>query len=383
MNLARLIKGSQVDTVEGLPVLDKKKMEKWLRIEDKIKQGEDSSVSIGYIHEGLNQKKVIIKKSENQNRYEYLVGQRINEFIEKLPYFRRTYAIFLVPEEPNRDYCLYTLQEYVEGESLYRLLRNFNEKKYKLAIYQLLLILMSAQEKFDFCHNDLHDGNIIHQKLAEERELSFEISGKTYKLKADFQLILIDYARSHVRLDIKQLKIIPSMIVELPYERMITGGIPGCFDPLYDCISFMSEVGRRDKLFEFLIGFADENELSIQGDQIWNPYVNAKDAKEYERTLKRRLGVGVEFYPIDNNIYYYPAEVHPLSEIMFQKQLHSAIREYIDKIQTLNDDEDLDLIEKNTKEYCSLLTGYKQYLLDHRSDKSLGRVLEFFQDEYL
>jgi hypothetical protein len=71
-----------------------------------------------------------------------------------------------------------------------------NEKTGASALFQIIMMLLTYQEKFNFTHNDLHTNNIMY-KTTELPYLYYKYKGKTYKVPTYGRIFkLIDFGRS-------------------------------------------------------------------------------------------------------------------------------------------------------------------------------------------
>ena len=62
---------------------------------------------------------------------------------------------------------------------------------------QVACALKFANEKFDFCHNDLHDRNILVQILPQTYEMRLPYKGDYIYINTKFRAVIIDYGFSH------------------------------------------------------------------------------------------------------------------------------------------------------------------------------------------
>jgi len=80
--------------------------------------------------------------------------------------------------------------EYIHGENMSKY--NFDKKNLISILIQIAFALYEAEEKLGFCHNDLHDNNIIISKVEEEN-MSYKYNGEEFLISNHgYKAIIVD-----------------------------------------------------------------------------------------------------------------------------------------------------------------------------------------------
>ena len=160
-------------------------------------------ISCGFIG-----KQIIIKTSNNP--HEIVCGiYGINKIKDKIINFPFNYYGFVKNYNPtigdeianldfsiNKGKCYYNIIEYINGLPFKNF---FNEKLYKyipMLMIQLFSAMNYANEKINFCHNDLHIFNIIIEN-KKDTEIPIYVNNKFEKITSDYILRIIDFEFSY------------------------------------------------------------------------------------------------------------------------------------------------------------------------------------------
>jgi len=153
---------------------------------------------------------------------EYNIGVILNKL--ESPHLMKTIGYFETIDDS------FIVSSYIEGEDfeIFSSKYNFDTGENNLVCYHICLIIQELQEKINFVHYDLHEGNVIIRRETPIR-YDYYFKGKYVSLISPFRIKLIDFARSHV-----------DGIEEGYYDGIISSTItPGIFDPLID-LAFLS-----------------------------------------------------------------------------------------------------------------------------------------------
>lgn len=199
---------------------------------------------------------VIIKENISCNScltYEYLIGKEINNLNRDLPFFAQT--IDLVSHQ-GREYLII---EYIKGIPLEELLKEekINTQQFYTLILFILCVLLMAQERSQFNHNDLHLCNIIVYPLNEPKTYTFAFKeGDTITFTTQFSFKLIDFGASRVG-NMEDI-ISEGTIWEGGLERVSTGIVPSLNDPQGDLMMTLGHLSLTDELIELFNNLAQE-----------------------------------------------------------------------------------------------------------------------------
>jgi serine/threonine protein kinase len=215
------------------------KMNKWLI--DLVSLGVESRQ--GDVYKGMFLgEKVVLKKPKNDFFLEntlkdYFNGIKcVNNLRNECPMFAYTIGILSVdiplkkkrPQNMKSETWLVT--EYIEGKTLkYMLKSNLLSFKDFLDIFtQILIALEIGQEKYKFCHYDLHTDNII----VVESLNSFKCSTFIYdiEVKSRYRPVLIDFGMSSIS---------PEQDIFIGQHRIENNGIFPFLFPGYDAYVFL------------------------------------------------------------------------------------------------------------------------------------------------
>lgn len=192
---------------------------KWINNMKKLNV--DSAQGFVYLSDILkDDQQVIIKTS--QNKYgnenlliEYFIGDyALNNLRHIIPNFVYVYGIFQCPKinpsvKSNKikldNFCKkgkklnnFVIYEKIAGKNLHESLAtgNMTTKTFLKIFIQILIALEIAQQKYGFCHFDLHYDNIL-LRPVENYQYDVNIDNKTYSLKnQEFIATIIDYGLS-------------------------------------------------------------------------------------------------------------------------------------------------------------------------------------------
>lgn len=139
--------------------------------------------------------KLLIKKTNDIDKirditHSYFIGKYcVNPLLKYIDNFSYTYSIFRNENE------MFHIQEYIEGDSLYKWLEHLSLREFVSIFIQICLVLKYTQENTKFVHYDLYPWNIIIKK-TDENILEFKLKDGVYKLKTNYKIYIIDFDRS-------------------------------------------------------------------------------------------------------------------------------------------------------------------------------------------
>lgn len=145
----------------------------------------------------INNIRYVVKEDEKEVlRHEYNVGLIVNTL--KSTHFPNTYSyddrrliIDLMPGVKALDFFSKIYKQKKKED-----ITNYSD--FYAFILELILILCEANEKIDFCHYDLHGGNI----LIQEHELlnkTYYFRNKSHTIISKYHISIIDFGYSHVK----------------------------------------------------------------------------------------------------------------------------------------------------------------------------------------
>lgn len=190
---------------------------KWVQKMEKIDV--KSSESYVYISDILSDIQVIIKIPKklvffNDIIREYFIGiTEINKLRHIVPNFLYTFGAFICPT-PKKDKKLckgknetaFVLYEKIPGKTIEYLLKNnkINFSDYLGMFIQLLIALEVGQKSIDFCHFDLHTGNIMAREINNIHSYIVPLNNKIYTITSEKYIpTIIDFGMTTIRHDDK------------------------------------------------------------------------------------------------------------------------------------------------------------------------------------
>lgn len=158
---------------------------------------------------------IVVKVSKNQDSsllHEYFIGFFLNDLRKSIPNFMYVFGGFICgyPQISNfkvKNLCsnpgqtVYLISEFIKGETLREKIAQKTITKNELFSYtlQVLLSLKIAQERFQYCHYDLHDDNIIIRNIREKKNIEYKsASGNSLWMNTDGIATIIDYGLSSI-----------------------------------------------------------------------------------------------------------------------------------------------------------------------------------------
>ena len=157
-----------------------------------------------------NKNKVIVKITKNLDLFRI---KYISHIVQKIPNFPKVYCVFECNEDESNfntnylninGFCheksdkfkiiLEIMKLYPNKISEYN--NKLNIQQIKPILKQLIFGLMYAFELTGFIHGDLHIENILINKFEEEKELTYIIKHKTFKIKTKEEYIILDFDKS-------------------------------------------------------------------------------------------------------------------------------------------------------------------------------------------
>lgn len=130
--------------------------------------------------------------------HSYFIGKFcINPIINELNNFSYTYSISVQEDKEDKEE-LYHIQEYIQGDSLYKWLENesLNLRDLVTIFIQICFILKKSQELIGFIHYDLYPWNVIVKKLNNKKDFYYSLESGVYKINTNFDIKIIDFERS-------------------------------------------------------------------------------------------------------------------------------------------------------------------------------------------
>ena len=92
------------------------------------------------------------------------------------------------------------IQEFINGKDSYDFMRdNLLFKGYISTLFQIFLALNTAYNIYDYCHYDLHGGNIIYTKLTEQVCIKYKTSKGDVYIKSNVIISIIDHEYTHIK----------------------------------------------------------------------------------------------------------------------------------------------------------------------------------------
>lgn len=161
----------------------------------------------------------ILKSSYNSNVSKETLDREIvialfgiNKLHKFTPNFPKSYGFFSCgPIINNKIMCentkvktKYFIQEYVKNSITYRQFlsdRNIDYEKLISVLFQIYISLYIGYENIKFTHNDLHEENILIQKLDERMTLEYVVSGKKIYHSTNILVKIIDFGYSTMIID--------------------------------------------------------------------------------------------------------------------------------------------------------------------------------------
>lgn len=142
------------------------------------------------------------------NSVEFAIGfYFLNSLRYEIPNFVQTYERFtcgsyyegeICGSEPTNNFLAL---EKVEGKTASEFVREFGYGDMCLLLLQVYLSLLVANERFGFCHFDLHSENVMIYKVAETAityNVGKNISSKPITIVVPFIAVIIDFGLSRV-----------------------------------------------------------------------------------------------------------------------------------------------------------------------------------------
>lgn len=134
--------------------------------------------------------------------HEIFVGVILNKLRPYVPNFVYTYGY----EETNEDHCnpyIIFLENIPNSDLLENYIPKLSKIEFFVIFLQILNALNLAYEEYSFCHYDLHDGNILIQKIEFPFSYKLYIDGKVKKIKTNYLAKIIDFGQSYVKFNNK------------------------------------------------------------------------------------------------------------------------------------------------------------------------------------
>mgnify|MGYP001330527493 CR=1 FL=1 len=204
----------------------------------------------------------VLKKNDKKEVYpsllkEYVIGiLSINKLRYILPTFLYTFAWFNKKESlENKDKIELPgiIYEEIKGNELRELLieNKITFEVWLIIFTELLISLEVAQGEIKFCHFDLHPGNLI-INFSEKSEYLVNIDTKTYNIRTNHKISIIDFGLSSVCYD-------DFSIGNFGYENL---GITNYMIPGFDVFHFLktstywflkckSDMEKLKKIYDF------------------------------------------------------------------------------------------------------------------------------------
>lgn len=148
--------------------------------------------------------------------YEYLMGRRLNQLRRYMPHFSMTMLWFKCTGENNGSTPLCTgiprgmrdflVVERVEPGTMFASLVGLSPEEWLSIVLQVLCALQIAQDRLEFTHYDLHDGNVLIEEMprsAVNPVFVYQIGARRVVVPVVRRRcpVIIDYGRAHMRRD--------------------------------------------------------------------------------------------------------------------------------------------------------------------------------------
>lgn len=174
----------------------------------------------------------------------------VNKLRMECPMFAYTYGIFTVESKKDSKDELWLVTEFIKGKTLKEMLQSntLSFQEFLEIFVQILIALETGQEKYRFCHYDLHTDNII---IAKNTKYTCNIFVYDVNVNTKYRPVLIDYGMSSIS---------PEKDVSIGQHKIEKNGIYHYLFPGYDAYVFLlfcrdiaGDIVRAgiDELFKF------------------------------------------------------------------------------------------------------------------------------------
>ena len=145
----------------------------------------------------------IVLKSSRKDDYsvEFAIGfYFLNSLRSEIPNFMQTYGTFKCKKMegicPTAGTSFLAIEK-IEGVTITEFAKDLSYGDTCLLLLQVYLALIVANKKFEFCHFDLHDGNVMVRKV-EPTAITYYIDDSPITIVVPFIAVIIDFGLSRV-----------------------------------------------------------------------------------------------------------------------------------------------------------------------------------------
>jgi len=158
---------------------------------------------------------------EDTIRHEFFIGYYLNELRDSIPNFMYVYGMFScknqepgnscfsVPRLQNDNNTEYIPANYLIMESvkpgyppIFVTIIDYNFEQFMSVYLQIIASIGMAYEKYDFSHNDLHEGNVLLQDLPNKEPvlIPYRFGESRFYIKSYVIVKIIDYGLAHIKI---------------------------------------------------------------------------------------------------------------------------------------------------------------------------------------
>lgn len=131
--------------------------------------------------------------------HEIFIGLVLNQLRSYVPNFVYTYGYFETDDDTYNPYAI-MIENIDNSIPLEDIIKNLSGIEYFRILIQILNALNVASIHFDFCHQDLHDGNILIQKFETPIKIPLYLEGRTKYIRSKYLATIIDFGQSYVKI---------------------------------------------------------------------------------------------------------------------------------------------------------------------------------------
>lgn len=214
---------------------------------------------------------VILKRPKKSHFLEntlkdYFTGIRcINSLRAECSMFTYTYGTLSMESKPLDE--VWVITELIKGKTLKSEIKKLSFKSFLIIFIQLLIALELGQERFKFCHYDLHTNNII--LVKSEGPLKYHLFTYDITVNHKYKPVLIDFGMSSIHYE----------NIDIGQKNNETNGIFPFLFPGYDAYIFL--LFSREIAKPNVVKGIDDLIFSFYGDI---------DHGNYVETLKNTCG---------------------------------------------------------------------------------------------
>ena len=260
--------------------------------------------------------KARIEMSTLNMKHEFVIGLILNKLRKEAPNFLYTYGLVSCNSEPNpefnKDYRIcegtalsqHNIIEYIKGKPLSSVIMNINPRELGKILLCIFCALQIANERYGFCHYDLHSHNIMIREEPRPVSITYNINNKNIIVTTKYVPIIIDYGFS--RMEYKgnvYSKPDEHVIIKNKSPQILRGNHP-------DIDTY--------KLISHLISILQRNDLSGRESSKFTQFfselttsLNTFNDIDYNFLRKVASSYNFDIQSIIENRYYYPIDISP------------------------------------------------------------------------